>query len=61
VADPKLIIAVALKSAATGIILTNNHPSGNLQPSEADIEITKKIQSALSYWITSLWFLRKHT
>jgi DNA repair protein RadC len=43
VADPKLIIAVALKSAATGIILAHNHPSGNLQPSEADKEITKKI------------------
>jgi DNA repair protein RadC len=49
VADPKLIIAVALKSAATGIILAHNHPSGNLQPSEADIEITKKIQSACKF------------
>lgn len=49
VADPKLIIAVALKSAATGIILAHNHPSGNLQPSEADKEITKKIQSACKF------------
>jgi DNA repair protein RadC len=46
VADPKLIIATALKAAATGIILAHNHPSGNLKPSAADIEITKKIQSA---------------
>lgn len=46
VADPRLIMAVALKSGATGIILAHNHPSGNLQPSAADIEITKKIQSA---------------
>ena len=49
VADPKLIIAVALKSAATGIILAHNHPSGNLQPSAADIEITQKIQSACKF------------
>ena len=49
VADPKLIIAIALKSAATGIILAHNHPSGNLQPSVADIEITKKIQSACKF------------
>ncbi len=46
VADPKLIIATALKAAATGIILAHNHPSGNLKPSAADIELTKKIQSA---------------
>jgi DNA repair protein RadC len=46
VADPKLIIATALKAAATGIILCHNHPSGNLKPSVADIELTKKIQSA---------------
>jgi DNA repair protein RadC len=44
VADSKLIIAIALKSAATGIFLAHNHPSGNLQPSESDIELTKKIE-----------------
>jgi DNA repair protein RadC len=46
VADPKIIIATALKAAATGVILAHNHPSGNLKPSAADIELTKKIQSA---------------
>jgi len=46
VADPKLILGVALKSAATGIILAHNHPSSNLQPSAADKEITRKIQEA---------------
>ena len=49
VADPKLIMAVALKSGATGITLAHNHPSGNLQPSAADVEITKKIQSACNF------------
>jgi len=49
VADPRLIMATALKAAATGIILCHNHPSDNLQASTADIEITKKIQSACNF------------
>jgi DNA repair protein RadC len=48
-ADQRLIMATALKSAATGLILCHNHPSGNLQASTADIEITKKIQSACNF------------
>ena len=46
VAGPRLIMAVALKSGATGIILAHNHPSGNLQPSIQDKEITRKIVEA---------------
>ena len=46
VADPKLILGVALKSAATGIILAHNHPSGNLEPSIQDKTITSKIKEA---------------
>jgi DNA repair protein RadC len=42
VVDPKLIFAAALKANASGIILVHNHPSGNLQPSQSDIELTKK-------------------
>jgi DNA repair protein RadC len=37
VADPKLIFAAAIKANACGIILAHNHPSGNLNPSQADI------------------------
>lgn len=44
VADPKLIFAAALKCAASGIIIAHNHPSGNLQPSQSDIALTKKIK-----------------
>lgn len=44
VADPRLILAIALKIAATGIILSHNHPSGNLTPSRQDIELTGKIK-----------------
>lgn len=42
VADPKLIFTAALKSNSSSIILCHNHPSGNPQPSEADIKLTKK-------------------
>jgi len=45
VVDPKIIFQSALKANATSLILAHNHPSGNLQPSEADIKLTKKITS----------------
>ena len=44
VADPKLIFAAAIKANACGIILAHNHPSGNLQPSQADIDLTKRVK-----------------
>jgi DNA repair protein RadC len=44
VADPKLIFAAAIKCGACGIILAHNHPSGNLQPSQADRELTRKLK-----------------
>ncbi|WP_299760936.1 JAB domain-containing protein [uncultured Pontibacter sp.] len=44
VADPKLIFAAALKACASGIILSHNHPSGNLKPSAADLQLTKKMK-----------------
>lgn len=45
VADPKVIFSVALKCSASSIILAHNHPSGNLRPSEADLNITRKLRS----------------
>lgn len=44
VVDLRLIFSVALKCNATGLILSHNHPSGNLKPSVADINLTKKIK-----------------
>lgn len=41
--DPKVVFAVALKGNASGIILTHNHPSGSVRPSEADIKLTKRL------------------
>ncbi|MBC8053825.1 MAG: JAB domain-containing protein [Sphingobacteriaceae bacterium] len=45
VADPKLIFSAALKGCASSIILSHNHPSGNLTPSQADLNLTKKIKN----------------
>lgn len=46
IADVKLIYSVALESLASGIIIAHNHPSGNLNPSNADIQLTNKIREA---------------
>jgi DNA repair protein RadC len=46
VADPKIIFSVALKGNASGIIVAHNHPSGNLKPSQTDIDLTKKLKEA---------------
>ena len=41
--DVRLIYKKALEHGATSIILCHNHPSGNLQPSQSDIMLTKKV------------------
>lgn len=46
VADPRLILSVALKSLASGIILCHNHPSGSTKPSEADKHLTNQVKEA---------------
>lgn len=42
--DPRLIFSVALKGMASSVILAHNHPSGNLKPSKADIDLTNKLK-----------------
>lgn len=49
IADPKLIFMAALKTNACCLILAHNHPSGNLKPSRADEDLTKKIKNAGSF------------
>lgn len=44
VADGKIIFKKALEKSASAIILCHNHPSGNLQPSKADINLTQKLK-----------------
>lgn len=44
IADPKIIFKKALDYLASAAILVHNHPSGNKQPSQADIQLTKKLK-----------------
>lgn len=46
IVDIRLIFATALKANALSIALAHCHPSGNLKPSDADIQLTKKIVEA---------------
>lgn len=46
VVDPKMVFSIALKGCASGMILSHSHPSGNLQPSQADLAITRRMVEA---------------
>ena len=46
VVDVRVVFQVALKSCATSIIVAHNHPSGNLDPSDADKKITRLLKEA---------------
>jgi DNA repair protein RadC len=46
IADPRKIFKLALELKSTGLILSHNHPSGNLEPSQADKNLTKQMQKA---------------
>ena len=45
--DVEIVVAVALKTLAKSVIISHNHPSGNLQPSEADRQLTRRIKESL--------------
>lgn len=47
VVDIKIIAKYAIDSLASGIILAHNHPSGNLRPSDDDLQLTKKVKEGL--------------
>jgi len=49
-AHPREIFADVLMDRASSLIIAHNHPSGNLQPSKEDIDITHKIFEAGSPW-----------
>ncbi len=44
---PRMIVETALRHQANSIILAHNHPGGSMQPSNADVEVTKRITAAL--------------
>lgn len=50
VADPRIILKKALEHDAVSIVLSHNHPSGNLKPSRQDEELTNKIKEASNYF-----------
>ena len=49
VVDIRMLFKVAFEQNAVRIVLVHNHPSGNLSPSIADIELTEKINMATKY------------
>lgn len=49
VMDVRLIMAMALISGSTGIVIAHNHPSGNMTPSESDKNVTDKLKQCCSY------------
>ncbi|MDE3126175.1 MAG: DNA repair protein RadC [Bacteroidota bacterium] len=46
VADPRIILRKGIECNASSLILSHNHPSGNLNPSMADKALTQKIKQA---------------
>jgi DNA repair protein RadC len=46
IADPRVIFKTALENNAAYLILAHNHPSGNKQPSKADLDLTKGLIAA---------------
>ncbi len=44
--DLRLLLKKALEVGATGLLIAHNHPTGNLQPSKADLVLTEKIKTA---------------
>lgn len=45
---PREVVKTALAHNAAAVILVHNHPSGDPQPSQADITLTRKLKEALS-------------
>ncbi len=50
VADPRIILKIALEHGAVSMVLSHNHPSGSLRPSQADQDLTHKIKEASKYF-----------
>jgi DNA repair protein RadC len=46
VVDFKLLMGIAVKALASGIIISHNHPSGNNKPSVEDRQLTTKLKDA---------------
>ena len=45
--DMRIVLKYAIENLATSIMVCHNHPSGNINPSEADKQLTKKLKNAV--------------
>jgi DNA repair protein RadC len=54
VVDPRIVCRWAVEAEASGVVIAHNHPSGQLVPSEQDLQITKKLKEALRVFDISL-------
>ncbi len=54
ITDIRIIMKKGLELLASSVIICHNHPSGNREPSEADIKITGKIKDATAFFDISL-------
>ena len=46
IVHPREVFKPAIEHGAVGVIIAHNHPSGNVQPTEADLIVTTQVQSA---------------
>jgi DNA repair protein RadC len=44
IVDARILFSIALKTLSSGIILSHNHPSGNLKPSSQDVSLTHRLR-----------------
>lgn len=54
VVDVKIICKYAIDLLCSGVIMAHNHPSGNINESPQDVQISKKLKEALKYIDVSL-------
>ncbi|BCR24417.1 hypothetical protein KAM429_42020 [Aquipseudomonas alcaligenes] len=45
---PEIVVKVSLEHNAAAVILVHNHPSGDPEPSQADIKLTLSLRDALN-------------
>jgi DNA repair protein RadC len=46
VVDIRIVLSIALKCLACAIIIAHNHPSGEIKPSQADVELTRRLKES---------------
>lgn len=46
IVHPREVFRLAVMKAVSSVILVHNHPSGNVEPSEEDIELTKRLKKS---------------